>query len=388
MKLALDAGHYKETPGKRTPDGIREWFLNNRVLVAFENEITKYGVETIRTDDPTGNKETTLTQRTNKAKNAKADMLISFHHNAYQSKWGDHGGSEAWIYKGRKSEKLAETLLASIVKSLGLRNRGVKYGNMHVTREVPFPSVLLEIGFMDSNTDYPVITNDAKAKEVGKNMAIAFAKAYNLKEVVKPKPTLPTKPNFKTYTFTIPKGATLYDANGKAYPAKTTQAHKVTIINEKGNLGNFKATWLKGVNNAWVTVKKDKPKFKEYKHTIPSGSKLYNAQGSPYSAKTTNPHTVTILEEKGSLGRFKANWLKGVNEAWIDIKKTDVGKIALLRGRVNLYRTSTIKDPYKYPNTRNKDLKILAETSDRYKVSDPAFNPNEVWVNKKDVKVK
>jgi hypothetical protein len=30
-KLMLDAGHYFDTAGKRTPDGIREWTLNDAV---------------------------------------------------------------------------------------------------------------------------------------------------------------------------------------------------------------------------------------------------------------------------------------------------------------------------------------------------------------------
>lgn len=183
LKIALDAGHYIGTPGKRTPSGVREWTLNNRVLLGFKNEIEKYdGISIVRTDDPSGKIETSLTSRTNKAKNEKCDILISFHHNAYQSKWGNHGGTETWIYKGRKSENLANALQNAIVSTLKLRNRGVKAGNMHMNREVPFPSALIEIGFMDSKTDHDIIVNEANSTLVGKNMAIAVAKLYGLKE--------------------------------------------------------------------------------------------------------------------------------------------------------------------------------------------------------------
>ena len=54
--------------GKRTPDGIREWTLNDIVLRGFQEEIVKFGVTVVRLDDATGNTDVTLLSRTNKAK--------------------------------------------------------------------------------------------------------------------------------------------------------------------------------------------------------------------------------------------------------------------------------------------------------------------------------
>lgn len=136
-----------------------------------------------------------------------------------------------------------------------------------------------------------------------------------------------------------------------------------------------------------------KPTSKQYSYTIPANTTLYNASGKAYPAKTGRSHKVTILEEKNGLGRFKASWLVGVSEAWVKVgasskPATNVGKTAQLRGKVNLYPNATAKTPYRVPSGRNRDLRILAESNGRFKVSSPAFNPREVWINAKDVKVK
>lgn len=36
VKIGFDAGHGINTPGKRTPDGEREWSFNNQVAIAFQ----------------------------------------------------------------------------------------------------------------------------------------------------------------------------------------------------------------------------------------------------------------------------------------------------------------------------------------------------------------
>lgn len=44
FKIVFCVGHggRGSTKGKRTPDGEYEWDFNNKVAIAFENEIKKY----------------------------------------------------------------------------------------------------------------------------------------------------------------------------------------------------------------------------------------------------------------------------------------------------------------------------------------------------------
>ena len=46
MKIAIDAGHGKNTKGKRTPDGIREWELNS-IVAKYLAEIAR-GIQELK----------------------------------------------------------------------------------------------------------------------------------------------------------------------------------------------------------------------------------------------------------------------------------------------------------------------------------------------------
>lgn len=104
VKIGLDAGHGMNTQGKRTPDGVREWYLNNQIAVAVENELETYqNVEVYRLDDRTGKTDIPLRTRTNYANAKKLDFVLSIHQNAFQSKWGSHGGTEVYISRNTSS---------------------------------------------------------------------------------------------------------------------------------------------------------------------------------------------------------------------------------------------------------------------------------------------
>ncbi|RSK37919.1 hypothetical protein EJA12_00250 [Bhargavaea beijingensis] len=61
--MALDAGRGFNTPGKRSPDGERQWSFNNKVLKACVARLRQYsGVQILRTD-PTGQTDVSLAQR-------------------------------------------------------------------------------------------------------------------------------------------------------------------------------------------------------------------------------------------------------------------------------------------------------------------------------------
>lgn len=198
LKIAWDAGHGYNTPGKRTPDGEREWTFNDKVGRAFANEMAQYdGVELKRFDDATGKTDVALKARTDGANAWKADYFISFHQNALSGKWGAHGGVETFIYTNpnAKSVALANAVQAAQVGAWGLRNRGVKRANLHIVREAKMPAILIEGGFMDSTTDIIKLRDDNVLKSVG--IAIAKAVATHLKltrkQAVKPTPVTPTK---------------------------------------------------------------------------------------------------------------------------------------------------------------------------------------------------
>jgi len=178
------------TPGKRTPDGEREWYFNNKVLLACEAKLKTYqNVQIKRVDDPTGKHDMPLVSRTNVANHWGADALVSIHHNANKGVWGNHGGVETYVdpTASQASKDIAALVHPRIVKAMGLRDRGVRVKNLHMTRESRMPAILTEGGFMDSTTDIGALRSDARLKAQGEAIAEGLAEYFKLKPKNAPK---------------------------------------------------------------------------------------------------------------------------------------------------------------------------------------------------------
>lgn len=191
VKIAYDAGHGVNTAGKRSPDNEREWRFNDAVARAFGIELALYdGVTARRFDDATGNTDVDLNARTGGANAWGADYFISFHHNALDAKWGTHTGVETFIYTNPsvKSVALASAVHPAVVKGYGLRDRGIKRGNLHIVRETNMAAILIEGGFMDSTIDIIKLRDKAVLENAGKLIARALAEHVGLKA----KPLTPT----------------------------------------------------------------------------------------------------------------------------------------------------------------------------------------------------
>jgi N-acetylmuramoyl-L-alanine amidase len=162
MKIGLDAGHGLNTAGKQTPDGIKEWTLNDKVRDKVVDILKDYDVEIVFTDNDEGSVDESLTERRTTYVNAKVDAFVSIHHNAYTGTWNDATGVE--IYTDRNftnaDDKLAHLIYKNLPDYTGLKGRGIKRTNWTVINQNKIPAVLVEGGFMDSNNDYKVITSE------------------------------------------------------------------------------------------------------------------------------------------------------------------------------------------------------------------------------------
>lgn len=184
IKFSWDAGHGLGTAGKRTPDDEREWTFNNIIGMAFADELNKYdGIILKRFDDPTGNRDVPLKERTDAINAWGSNYHISFHHNANTGKWGNWTGVETFTYTNAliESRKLAMAVHPALVKGYELKDRGIKAADLHMVRETKCPAILVEGGFMDSTIDIKVLRDKAKLQNAGRLIAQAVAKHLNLK---------------------------------------------------------------------------------------------------------------------------------------------------------------------------------------------------------------
>jgi N-acetylmuramoyl-L-alanine amidase len=190
MKIMLDAGHGIHTPGKRSPDGMREFYFNVAVANYMSQELSKYeNVEVLFAHDPTGKRDVPLSERTNKANRENVDVYYSIHANANTGVMGNWTGIETYVYPSRPagSVKLANIAQKRLVEATGLRNRGVKTANFHVLRETNMDAVLVEHGYMDSKIDLPKLKSDSFRRLCAKEGVLSLADAYGLKRKPKPK---------------------------------------------------------------------------------------------------------------------------------------------------------------------------------------------------------
>lgn len=190
FKIALTAGHYLGTPGKRClkkldPNETREWTLNDRIADKVEKLLQDYtGYELIRTDDTTGKKDIGLTARTNAANNFKADFYLSIHHNAGVN-GGAGGGIVAFVYTkvGAETLEWQKDLYNALIAKTGLkgnRSNPMPKSNLHEVRETKMPAVLLELGFMDSKTDVPIILTEDYANKCAEAIVDVLVKRGKL----------------------------------------------------------------------------------------------------------------------------------------------------------------------------------------------------------------
>lgn len=191
MIIALDAGHYNDTPGKRCMKSIdsketRERFLNARMAEHVEKLLKAYDCKVMRCDDRTGKTDPSLTERAARANRAGAGAFISIHHNAGVN--GGKGGGICVFAAGNASKTslaLQKAVYDETVKRTGLKgNRAtpLPIANFTVIYKADMPAVLGEFGFMDSTTDVPIILTDDFSRKCAQGIVSALAKTFNLKK--------------------------------------------------------------------------------------------------------------------------------------------------------------------------------------------------------------
>lgn len=182
MKIGLDAGHGLNTPGKRTPDGIREWTLNNAVCNYIAENLKEYA-DILRLDDVTGSNDISLTERRKKAVN-NCDVLVSTHHNALKDdEFSTVTGIEVYVHtniRNNKANDLADMIALKLSTNTGLKNRGVKNAKFTVIATDEIPAVLCEGGFMDGEKDSYYIRTSEGQKAYAKAVSDSIIEFFNL----------------------------------------------------------------------------------------------------------------------------------------------------------------------------------------------------------------
>ena len=192
FKIALGAGHGINTAGKRClksldPNETREWWLNDRVCDYIEVYLKDYeGYSLLRLDDSDdGADDVALASRTGAANAWGADFYLSVHHNAGVN-GGKGGGICAFSYPGSTNgAEWRDALYDALIEKTGLKGNRAEpkqTANFYVLKHTNAPATLLELAFMDSATDVPILLTEDFAQKCAKAIVETIAKRAGLKK--------------------------------------------------------------------------------------------------------------------------------------------------------------------------------------------------------------
>ncbi|MFE6079090.1 N-acetylmuramoyl-L-alanine amidase [Paenibacillus sp. NPDC057886] len=156
--VVIDPGHGGKDPGSTSitnkPEKEYNLALALKVQALLLNEPD---IELVMTRD--GDTYPTRPERVQLANQLNADVFVSIHGNNVESS-PQATGTETFYYQRSSSKELANIIHQRLVKAMGLKDRGVKNGNLEVIRDTTMPAVLLEVGFLSNVMDEELMSSD------------------------------------------------------------------------------------------------------------------------------------------------------------------------------------------------------------------------------------
>lgn len=152
--VVIDAGHGGNDQGAKATSPYCE---EKRICLQTARLVKKYldqlGYHVIMTRNTDA--FIPLARRVEIAKQCDAEIFVSIHFNS--SRVPTASGIEIFFYDSKaqkrrtaSSKKLADSILARVLRRTSANSRGVKKGNLYVIRETSMPAVLVEGGFISN----------------------------------------------------------------------------------------------------------------------------------------------------------------------------------------------------------------------------------------------
>ncbi|MGQ2374085.1 N-acetylmuramoyl-L-alanine amidase [Companilactobacillus zhachilii] len=165
--IVIDPGHGGNDSGAESKKNTYEKNFTLAYAKAIKNELEKTGARVVLTRS--GDDSKSLGERARLSSKIQADAFISLH---FDSSAQENAGSgvTTYYYNKDKDGSLADDLNSQL-KNLSIGNRGTAQKDLYVLHYNSQPSVLIELGYINSNTDYKYINSDTYKAEVAKDVA-------------------------------------------------------------------------------------------------------------------------------------------------------------------------------------------------------------------------
>ncbi len=164
--VCIDPGHGGEDPGAVCND-VEEKVVNLEISLRIRPLIEAMGYRVVmtRTTDIT----LSLQERCDIANNARADIFVSVHNNAYLTT--SEGTETFCYYDSEEGRRLATLIHNQVVKRIDLTNRGVKEAGFYVLRNTDMPAALLEGAFITNPEEAELLQDSEFQQEIAEGVA-------------------------------------------------------------------------------------------------------------------------------------------------------------------------------------------------------------------------
>lgn len=162
----IDAGHGGADPGA-VYQSRQEKDDNLDIALEVGRLLSEAGIDVVysRTDD----RYDSPFEKAMLGNNSNADLFVSIHRNAMPTP-GSASGVETLVYSDRGLAKEVARNINANLEQVGFVNRGViERPNLVVLKRTRMPAVLIEVGFIDSETDNELL--DSRFDEVASAIA-------------------------------------------------------------------------------------------------------------------------------------------------------------------------------------------------------------------------
>lgn len=164
--VIIDPGHGGKDPGAIGLRGLRE----KDVILPVSQEVSRIlegqGVQVIMTRK--SDYFVSLKGRTDMANRVGADLFVSIHANAIGKGRTDVNGFEIFYFGNRG---LSDAIHRSVMRSINIRDRGVKRARFYVLRNSRMPATLVEMGFLTGNEDSAKLSNPSFRSQMAQAIA-------------------------------------------------------------------------------------------------------------------------------------------------------------------------------------------------------------------------
>nr|WP_155752174.1 N-acetylmuramoyl-L-alanine amidase [Scytonema sp. UIC 10036] len=153
--IVVDPGHGGRDPGAIGIGGLQEKDVILPISSRIAEILQQKGIQVVLTRNADYFVE--LQGRVDMAEKVNADVFVSIHANSAGSGRPDVSGLETYYYESGLS--LARIVHNSIIRSVNVKDRGVRKARFYVLRKSSMPSILVETGFLTGREDAAKLGN-------------------------------------------------------------------------------------------------------------------------------------------------------------------------------------------------------------------------------------